>query len=1263
MKNANNTLLNRTVALLLGAAPFIALPVNADDIEIYVGATSGGFEEQIRPNVLYVIDTSGSMDKSIYLDPAAWWAHVPNSGSYAGLSGPYDPTKDYSALGTCNKDSVYYFEISSSDLDASDNPFLNDDGYPVDDADPTVIRLPDCGHDNFPKTTFKCQAAMQAFTTDGKGWYDDYVGSYWPVGPDLGGETMDGAWHTYLDGGHSGVETHNGEMILRECRDDFGNHGDTAGDSRVYPNAASDSDTNPWTSSSSSAFTGYLNNNHYMLADGNFLNWFHHAPRSRVGMVQAALGKVLSELPPEINVGLMRFDSAAGPGGTDGGMMIHEFVVIGEGSNRETLIESLYDIPFDLDASTPLSETMYEAFLVFAGERPYFGAASDNEAGDAQLSIPASIDSATNRYKSPITATCQPNSIIYFTDGAPSSDKNAFNGISDVDTAAGWDGGFDKLPGLAAADHADYAPISPYFYDDGTHQCNDDDDELGCLPTLAHYMQNEDVNPFVAGIQTVSTHTIGFSDPSDSDTVNPDYLRLTADVGGGVFHLATDAADLDEAFRLTTRKAVTANTAFAAPALAVNAFNRTQDGNRVYFALFKSSTKPGWRGNLKAYELAKDAGGDIIIVDRDGNPAVDPDTGLFHFDARSFWSDKADGNQAPEGGAASNIDASTREIYSWFGNESNKAIVDDDHKFVSGNSDITDAMLGMDGSEPAPTVADPTTYREKIFQWMTGINPADGTERLHMGDPLHSRPVVVQYGTTETSPDQKIFVTTNDGMLHVINAESGAEEFAFMAEESMKNAKRIYSGDSTEGKAYGMDGALQVWVDEGDEYEAGIEAGETVYLYAPMRRGGRSLYAFDMTNPASPEILWRIRGGDIDGDGTNNDDFFYLGQTWSSPQLGKLRISNAERKVLIFGGGYDPKQDDPDGNTGTDKDAYIDDDMGNAIYIVDAKTGDRLWWAGGPGSGADLEIPEMVNSIPSDVAVIDVDNDSWTDRLYVGDTGGRIFRIDLPEFNSTGSIAATGGMIADVGGSSEATSHPDNNTIEHNRKFFYAPDIVTVENGNDDYLAIAIGSGNRAHPSYPIDPDPETNDMFFVFKDPNIMTIPTDYDYGINMEDVTSTNPNGLYDATSNDIMSSDPAKRDAALTGMANAQGGWYIELVHNGEKALAPAVTLNYKTYFTTFEPLDLDLSTCQARTGIGRLYALDLRTGMPVNANFANDEDVLETEDRAYELKRDGIAPALVFTFPEADDGKTNGLTGPELPPANFGSNAGRSYWRAQ
>lgn len=86
------------------------------------------------------------------------------------------------------------------------------------------------------------------------------------------------------------------------------------------------------------------------------------------------------------------------------------------------------------------------------------------------------------------------------------------------------------------------------------------------------------------------------------------------------------------------------------------------------------------------------------------------------------------------------------------------------------NSSITVEDLGIEDETDAQDL------RTTLLQWARGVDVKDSDGdgdttdiRLQMGDPIHSQPVIVNYSET----DSAIFVATNHGMLHSIDAATG----------------------------------------------------------------------------------------------------------------------------------------------------------------------------------------------------------------------------------------------------------------------------------------------------------------------------------------------------------------------------------------------------------------------------------------------------------------------------------------------------------
>ena len=116
--------------------------------------------------------------------------------------------------------------------------------------------------------------------------------------------------------------------------------------------------------------------------------------------------------------------------------------------------------------------------------------------------------------------------------------------------------------------------------------------------------------------------------------------------------------------------------------------------------------------------------------------------------------------------------------------------------------------------------------------------------------------------------------------------------------------------------------------------------------------------------------------------------------------------------VVVFGGGYDPGQDNRN---------YRTDTQGNAVYMVDLLSGEYIWSAGSPDAIQDhrLQLSDMQHSIPAPVRPLDLNGDGLADRMYVGDMGGRLWRFDIVNGEGVGSLVE-GGVLASLGGAAVA---------------------------------------------------------------------------------------------------------------------------------------------------------------------------------------------------------------------------------------------------
>jgi type IV pilus assembly protein PilY1 len=497
------------------------------------------------------------------------------------------------------------------------------------------------------------------------------------------------------------------------------------------------------------------------------------------------------------------------------------------------------------------------------------------------------------------------------------------------------------------------------------------------------------------------------------------------------------------------------------------------------------------------------------------------------------------------------------------------SIVRSANELHENNTNITNADLAIQDE------TDANALRDAILKWTRGVDVKDSNGdgsttdyRSQMGDPIHSQPIIVNYGTD----DSAIFVATNQGMLHSFDTSTGEENFAIMPKTLLQNLHHFYKDTSSLEHKYGLDGDMILRT-----------VGDNKYLYVGMRRGGRNYYVFDVTQKTSPTLKFKIEGGA----GT----LAKLGQTWSRPTITKVNMGGQVKNVMIVGGGYDDAQDD--------RAIRANDVVGNAVFMFDADTGSLLWHAS--NEDADLNLTNMTYSVPGRISVIDRDNDGFADHMYVADMGGQLFRLDIYNGNS-GTNFIKGARIADFGG----------DTAETNRHFYYGPDVTEIALGDELYYGIALGSGWRASPL-----DTVVEDNFYMLKDSGVFNRDVNGNYTF-MQTVYES---GMYNATSHALNSSDEGERELASQDFAN-KAGWYLNLTTNGEKVLSSPLIIDYKVFFTTYVPAVSSTSACAPPTGNSRAYLVSMFNGNAVT-DVNNDGEVNDA-DRSAELKQTGIAP---------------------------------------
>ncbi len=1243
-----------TLVALLGISP-----VNARDTDVYLMSPTVSRDDS--PNVMIILDNSGSMNTIITTTRPA-----------------YDPAIDY-----CTGDLDTLTGISGANAGKPSNcssisgrifwSFPNSNG----DVNPPSTSSSRW----FTSSKNYCIDSLSALNSGGGGKYGSTKIARW----DDTGSSSNKNWKSLSGKSDSTIK-------YVDCQADGTTNGQTTGDNTFPRNST----TFAYTSTSSQAFNwaNFTSGDTPTLYNSNYMNYWNNSALStslsRLRVAKDAVKSII-DANKSIRFGLTVFNSNNTT--PHGGRVLMRIDTMDDARRitMKNIVESLTASTY-----TPLAETMWEAYRYYAGLSVAYGNPSPDQSphqdscaqnisnaacnnGGVYDAIAAG-DSAYNDgiYISPFKYGCQTAYIIYVTDGDPTNDTDA--------------NGSTKITGLS-----------------GLSSC----DGSSCLDDLAGWVHDNDVYTGLPGKQIVTTYTIGFGGGISASGLA--LLQQAAAKGGGQYYNADNADQLSSALQGALTNILAANASFTAPSLSVNAFNKLYNRDDVYFALFKPSSSVYWDGNIKRFKLCNTTDvtsysctfGDVIDVNN--AIAIDNQTSKIKATAVSYWGTAADGPEVTQGGAGAQITQNTkvpRTLYTYRGSytglTSSTPATPVTVVATSGNS-VYDAAVTTPtilGLATTATSTDVTT----LINWMRGQDAYDKdvngntteTRSWNFADPLHSRPVAVTYGAEPdvlgkpdpNKPIIKLFVGTNDGMVRIINNSTGQEEWAFIPNEMLSQQYALSQGaDGTH--ISGLDDSPVFLTNDVNNDGIIDPATDKVYMYIGMRRGGRNIYAFDVTPPVklttqtqtstdmiTPKLMWVIEGG------TGN--FAKLGQTWSRPKVVRIRAKctasvcsdgnpatddSESRMVLIFGGGYDTNQDNgiPAGT----------DTMGNAIYIVDPFTGSRIWWASSD-TGANLVLSGMQYSIPSEITAIDTNSDKSVDRLYVGDTGGELWRLDLgDQIGAPSADGSSGYMFADVGctGSTRA-ANCSATTNQNRRKFFYPPDVAQVKDSNysasENYDLVAIGSGDREDPldlltSNLIPVQEAVHNRLYAFRDYNYKT-----GAPVSTPSALTDNPSGdLYDATANKLGTLTGAALQAEIDTYVKTSKGWYIDLMEAnnvtltnglttkwvGEKVLAKTLIYNGVLFATTFIPANDSTAqnTCQANEGEGRYYEINYLTGTP--AYDLNGDSILDR----FAIAGGGIPSEVIIVI---RDGGVTGLVGTSggakqvAPPG--GSNRYKTFW---
>lgn len=741
-------------------------------------------------------------------------------------------------------------------------------------------------------------------------------------------------------------------------------------------------------------------------------------------------------------------------------------------------------------------------------------------------------------------------------------------------------------------------------------------------------------------------------------------LRSAATVGGGKYFQVGSSAAILSALRQILAEIQAVNSTFATASLPISATNRSQSLNQVFIGMFRPDPdgKPRWMGNLKRYQLIAN-GVNVDLGDALGANAINLQTGFVAECAASYWttdsgsywsdvpvnpvpsstctafptvggltgsrwSDLPDGPTVEKGGVAEvirkgNNPASTNTSPTWvpdrtiitMSSTSSVALT----TLTTATSGLsTDVLNWVRGAEADAADTDPAKP-EKLSDASTATRPS-----LH-GDVIHSRPLPVNYGG---NTGVTVYYGANDGFLRAVDADTGRERWAFIARESFSKMQRLYDNSpmvnyptlpagitpTATPKDYFFDGSIALYQNSDLS---------RVWIYPTMRRGGRMIYGFDVTNPASPTLKWRVGCPNLTDDVNCTTGFSGIGQTWSTPAVAFLKGQSTSVPMLIVGGGYSGCED---ANTSA---PTCSGRKGSALFVINADT------------GALVASFATAGSVPADISLVDTNGDGSVDHAYVVDTLGNIYRADFS--NSAGTpLASTDWGMRRIA-----------YTTGGGRKFLYPPALL--KSGVKMY--VALGSGDREHPldsHYPY-ANPITN-RFYVYMDDT--TVPfTSAAAAVNLD-----TDSGMQNYTT------APACTEAGIT-PASGQKGWFMDLSGRGEQVITSALIAGGMVTFNTNRPTP-SAASCTSGLGESRGYWVNLLNaggGVGTTQSCGGDRSTtfvgggLTPSPTIATVVINGVPTTVVVGAAQRSGGASSGIAPQKVKPA-ITQNRRIIYWKS-
>lgn len=457
------------------------------------------------------------------------------------------------------------------------------------------------------------------------------------------------------------------------------------------------------------------------------------------------------------------------------------------------------------------------------------------------------------------------------------------------------------------------------------------------------------------------------------------------------------------------------------------------------------------------------------------------------------------------------------------------------------------------------------------------------------------------FKSAKASRSGKVYVSANDGMLHAFDAESGEESWGYIPSFVLPNLYKLADMNYNTHHQYSVDNSPETGDICPNAPASACSASQwKTILVGGLNRGGKGYFALDITNPASPALLWEFTDAN-------------LGYSYGNPRITKL--ADGTWVVLLSSG-------------------HNNADGVGRLYVLNANTGALIRTIStGVGSAA----------TPSGLARIsahspNADSNNTTDAVYGGDLLGNLWRFDI---NNT--IAPTGYEAKLLVSFVDASGNPQPITAKPTTATINGKTVVFVGTGR--YLGISDLTNAQFETFYAVKDNPDATTL----GNPRLSAS--------NFVGQTLSSGTCPVGAPTTWCIPGQSVRGSTSNAVDWDLKNGWYVDFVTGGERSVTDSALAFGTLLFTTIAPNNSSASACGAETPDGSasyLYALDYRTGAPVQGTGAVSGvslgNVIAT--RPIILKVNGAIRYLIRTShsgsaPGTDMGGSTGGIVPTVP----------------